>query len=355
MINNPYSDLKIFYHPEKLFSLKEEAITTAPIYVRLKPTNRCNHRCSYCSYADTDLNLRTEVIKSDEIPWDILQKTINEFGEIGVRAITLSGGGEPLIYPKINECMKLINKNKIELSIITNGQCLKGDSARILAKSRWVRISLDSPNKQLFSETRGVNPDMFDDLVTNIKNFVKIKNKNCEFGVNYVIHHENVSFIYDMTKLCKELGINHIKFAPRITKDVIDYHRLIEMDVYNQLKLAKQLEDDNFRVIDKYTGDFEEAAKYQRNYTFCPIMQITTVIGADCKVYMCHDKAYVKDGVIGDLKENSFKDIWFSDKTRELFYSFNPIDKCKHHCMNDNRNTLINRYLNVDIRHIDFI
>ena len=45
MRNNRYSDLKIVHFPEKLRSFQEGRIT-APIYVRVKPINVCNHACS---------------------------------------------------------------------------------------------------------------------------------------------------------------------------------------------------------------------------------------------------------------------------------------------------------------------
>ena len=46
-IQQKYSDLKIVWHKEKLASIRD-GIITAPICVRVKPTNRCNHRCFYC-------------------------------------------------------------------------------------------------------------------------------------------------------------------------------------------------------------------------------------------------------------------------------------------------------------------
>jgi hypothetical protein len=44
--NIQYSDLKIFLHPEKLKALSQ-GVVTAPIYVGIKPTNRCDHGCEY--------------------------------------------------------------------------------------------------------------------------------------------------------------------------------------------------------------------------------------------------------------------------------------------------------------------
>lgn len=44
MRNNKYSDYKIFSFPEKL-KLFEELAIAPPLYVRIKPTDRCNNGC----------------------------------------------------------------------------------------------------------------------------------------------------------------------------------------------------------------------------------------------------------------------------------------------------------------------
>lgn len=350
-----YSDLKIFYHKDKLEDMKNGVIS-APLYVRIKPTNRCNHRCYYCSYNDLKLYLRKKVDFTDEIEYKTLASTIDELAEIGVKAITLSGGGEPLVYNKINNIMERVVNHGMDLSIITNGQLVKGKTADILSKSKWVRISLDSHTKELFSDIRRIPEKNFLKLVDNINNFVDIKDKKCELGMNCVVHEKNKDYIYDIAKFSKKLGFNHIKYAARITKDVMEYHKPFKQSVIDQITKAQlELNDKSFRVIDKYSDHFDFSAVYNRTYSKCYIMQIVPIVAADGNVYMCHDKAYVANGLIGNLYKQSFKDIWFSDNTKKLFNSFDAKKECLHHCMYDTRNILLNQYLNMNQEHINFI
>ena len=100
--SNPYSNLKIVWHPEKLDALRR-GIVTAPINVLVQPTNRCDHRCFYCSYMDHALGLRTAVNARDEISWEIFKKVLADIAVMKVKSVILSGGGEPLLYPKIKE------------------------------------------------------------------------------------------------------------------------------------------------------------------------------------------------------------------------------------------------------------
>lgn len=351
----PYSNLKVFAHNDKIEAIKRGE-HTAPIYVRLKPTNICNHKCYYCSYADEALGLRDGVNRKDEIPWEKMQEIINNFGEIGVKAITLSGGGEPLVYPKIKETMRLILKNNIDLSIITNGNLLKDETAEILANAKWVRISFDSANKETYSRIRGICLNAFDEVCNNIKNFAKIKSKDCELGVNFVINHENADQVYNMAKMLSGLGANHIKYTARITKDLDEYHKPFKESVIEQIHRAKaDFTRPGFSVINKYEDDFEFSTVFKRVYSKCYIKEFITVVAADCKVYFCHDKAYVTSGAVGDLKNTSFKELWFSNEVQERYKNFDAKKECCHHCVFDDRNILLNNFFSLNENHINFV
>ncbi len=58
----PYSNLKVFAHAKVLGKIAEGE-QVAPIYIRIKPTNHCNHKCYYCCYADSSLGLFDSVNK----------------------------------------------------------------------------------------------------------------------------------------------------------------------------------------------------------------------------------------------------------------------------------------------------
>lgn len=352
----PYSNLKIFAHADKIKEI-QEGKRTAPIYIRIKPTNYCNHRCYYCSYADSELGLRDSVKKQDQIPWEKMKEIISDMNEIGVKAVTFSGGGEPLVYPYIVETMKEILDAGIDLSIITNGQLLNGERAKVLANAKWVRISFDSANAETYSRVRKLDSKAFNIVCDNIRNFAKIKNEKCELGVNFVINHENYNQIYEAAKLVKELGGNHIKFSARITKDLYEYHEDFKQEAISQLhKAKKELETDSkFRIINKYEDDFEFAMVFHRGYKKCYIKDIFTVIAADSKVYFCHDKAYVSKVVVGDLSDRSFKELWFSKEVEERYRKFDASCECDHHCVYDDRNQLLNTFFDLDQNHINFI
>ena len=351
----PYSNLKIFAHAQVINDIGEGK-RIAPIYIRIKPTNYCNHKCYYCSYADNALGLRDSVNRQDQIPWEKMQEIISDLSDMNVKAVTFSGGGEPLVYPYIVETMQRILDAKIDLSIITNGQLLKEERAEVLASAKWVRISFDSADAETYAKIRQLPLDAFTEVCDNIKQFSKIKQNNCELGVNFVINHENANQVYRMAEMVKELGVNHIKYTARVTKDLFTYHEPFRESVIEQIYRAKtDLEETGFRIINKYEGDFNSALVFHRCYDKCYVNRILTVIAADSKVYFCHDKAYVKEGVVGDLKNQSFKELWFSEECIRRYQEFNPQEECNHHCVYDDRNELLNHFYGLDRQHINFI
>lgn len=353
--NTPYSNLKVISHLDRLNDVVLEQKRVAPVYIRIKPTNYCNHKCYYCSYADKELGLRDSVNRQEQIPWKKMQEVISNIKEMGVKAVTFSGGGEPLMYPFITEAMQSVINAGIDLSIITNGQLLRGDKAQVLTNAKWVRISFDSANAETYSRVRGINLESFEEVCNNIRQFASIKSENCELGINFVVNHENAMQVFDAAELVKELGVNHIKFTARVTKDLFEYHAPFKIDVIEQIHKAQKLETSKFKVINKYENDFDFELKSHRCYERCYINNIFTVIAANSKVYFCHDKAYVSEGEVGDISDKSFKELWYSDEVIQRYKDFSPQKECNHHCVYDDRNLLLNSYYSLDKNHINFI
>lgn len=353
-IATPYSNLKIFAHPEQLKLLKN-GNNPAPIYIRIKPTNLCNHNCAYCHYRSPYLDL-DQYCYEDFIPKDKMLEIVESMADMGVKAVTFSGGGEPLLYPFIVDTMQSIIKHGIDLSIITNGSLLEGEKAKILAHAKWVRVSMESACDETYCKIRGIKKGSFHKLCDNIKAFAQIKDNNCELGVNFVIGSDNYQEVYDAGKLMKELGVNHIKYTAQISDNTEEMHKSFKDTVLEQIhKLIDEQQDKGFKVINLYEGDFDNCVKWGRLYNKCYIKDFICVIAANSKVYYCHDKAYLRQGEIGDLSGQTLQQLWNSKEKEMKFKNFNPQTICKHHCVYDDRNILLNSYFALDENHIHFI
>lgn len=352
-----YTSMKVFHYDDKINSLPDTSDEIkAPLHIRIKPTNICGHNCWYCAYRDGNLQLGKDMRKRDYIPKEKMVEIINDLEEMGVKAITFSGGGDPFSYPYLLESIKLLSETSIKFASLTHGANLNGDLAEVFAlKATWIRISIDGWDDESYSSYRGVREGEFTKVMENIKNFKRIGGK-CYLGVNIVVDKKNVVHLYDLIKRLKETGVDSVKVSACYISNNMDenneYHRpLFGMAKEGISKAIHDYKEEKFEIFDAY-NEMEE--RFDKDYTWCPYMQIVPVIGADLNVYSCHDKAYnIEEGLIGSIANQSFKDLWFSDKKK--FFNINPSSHCQHHCMVNRANKLILDYLNADKEHLAFV
>jgi MoaA/NifB/PqqE/SkfB family radical SAM enzyme len=356
MKHNKYSDYKIFNFPAKIQSFVEGNIT-APLYVRIKPINLCNHGCFFCVYSTgfrtkdggeeehIISGMHEDMREEDIIPTKKMLEILEDLAAMGTKAVTYSGGGEPLMHPDIVQIMQKTLDLGLDLSIITNGQNLAKDRAEVLKHAKWVRVSMDYSNGHQMKRFRNVSEKSFDSIIKNIRSFSSIKNSECDLAVNYIVHKNNYKGLFDFTKLLKESGVENVRYSPMYVENFYDYHQEIREEVEAELTKISELIDEKFTVNTTYNITPGSSHSKFRSYSNCYIMQTVPVIGADLGVYACHNKAYDGTGLIGTLKESSFKELWFSAETKHYMQNFNAKHKCMHECSNDRKNILINNTL----------
>jgi len=355
MRNNKYSDFKLVAFPDKLESFRNE-IVTAPVYVRIKPINKCNHACFFCVYSDgfrpgdrenhIVSGMHTDMREHDVLPWTKLQEVLNDLHDMGVKAVTFSGGGEPLIYPKIVEAAQTVLDYGLDLSIITNGQALSKARAEVFSQGHWVRISMDYINAAQMIHSRNVTVEHYDSVFKNIESFAKLKKSTCDLGVNYIVHQTNYLGLGLFARKLKDIGVNNLRVSPMWVPDIAKYHAQIQGHVQRELDLCQDLIDDKFTVNSTYNI---AGKSNTRSYDKCFYMQTVPVIGADQVVYACHNKAYDNTGAIGSITGQSFKDLWFSPETKKVFDELNPRHVCQHECANDKKNIFIHQLVDTSM------
>lgn len=341
---NVYSDKKIVWFPEKLESFVQGKIT-APIYVRIKPINRCNHDCFWCIYRSSLSDMHEDMKEKDVIPQDKLRETILDLGKIGTKAVTFSGGGEPLLYKNIDQYMQLCLDLGINLSIITNAQLLHKKNAEVLGKGSWVRVSMDYFDAASMREARDIPEKFYQPVLDNIANFAATKNKSCDLSVNYIITQKNADHLFEITEILKELKIDNVRFSPVWLIDFHNYHEPIKNKVQEDLKKIKaQYDSPEFKIYDSY-GQVNDQYISKRKYPKCYFNQVVPVVGADMKIYTCHNQAYSNDSVVASIEKQSFAQAWFSEETQKFFDEFNCQNTCTNQCAADKKNEFITELL----------
>ncbi|MDP6525408.1 MAG: radical SAM protein [Kiritimatiellia bacterium] len=352
-----YADNKIFHFSDKLGDIAAGRVT-APVHVRLKPTNRCQHKCHYCCYRNSHLFLNERFNEADEIPTDKMREITADLVSTGVRAVTLSGGGEPLCYPGIEETIRVLTDGGVKLAVLTNGGLLKDDIAGLLAgRATWVRVSMDAADAESYARTRSVPVGEFGEVCDNIRAFTGMAGRKSVLGINFIITKDNSGDVLSFLEMAKGLGVDHVKVSNAIVStepsENTDYMAGFFDDVKRQIREAdERLTDDTFAVIDKFHSDAESLV---RDYDCCPMAQFLTVIAADQNLYTCQDKAYTTSGLLGSIKDSSFAGLWGSDALQARLKELNPSKECRHHCVAHGKNLSLHSYLEADQEHLDFV
>ncbi len=96
-------------------------------------SRRCNFRCSYC-YVPTKEELENELSRAE------LKDAISQAKELGAGKIIILGG-EPSIYPHLQEMISFIKEEGLEAEMFTNGSGITPELADFLARNK-VRVVL---------------------------------------------------------------------------------------------------------------------------------------------------------------------------------------------------------------------
>lgn len=90
--------------------------TVIPFHVQLNPTNRWNFNYGFCSCASRD--------KCLEVPFEELTSMMETLNCSGAESVTVTGGGDPLLYSKISKLLWLNHIHDIDTDLVCNGSLL---------------------------------------------------------------------------------------------------------------------------------------------------------------------------------------------------------------------------------------
>ena len=350
-----YSPLKFLHFKNYLAGIEQGEIV-APVHIRVKPTNHCNHNCWYCAYRADNLDLGDKMVLKDSIPTDRVLALTHEFVSVGVKAITFSGGEEPILYKPLLEVIEILAAGGVQIASLTNGSNLKGRVAdAFAAHGTWIRISQDALDDEGYAKSHGAKGRDFSRLIENIRNFTARKTQ-CVIGVSMIVGHDNHQHILEVGSLLKDCVVNHVKVSGAAVsngdKGNNSYHLTIKNEVKRQIEAAQALTNKHFSVLNQY-HDLED--HFEKQYETCPFLQFLTVVGADQHVYTCQDKAYTQSEGMGSITTRSFIEFWFSEEWQQFLKTFDRSAQCGHHCVSQAKNLAIHEHLSLEQKNVNFV
>ncbi|UCH20166.1 MAG: radical SAM protein [Deltaproteobacteria bacterium] len=167
----------------------------------------CNLRCVMCPWKEISKRAKNRGLMSQEI-WDAIRPHLPE-----VNSVDFTGGGEPLLQPKLAEWIKGAHAAGCETGILTNGLLLNKKKAKqiIEAGVNWICISMDGATKELYEQIRvGSN---FDRVCDNVDNINRLRiGKVPKIMINFVLMNINFHQIEEIVTLAARLGVDQVNF-----------------------------------------------------------------------------------------------------------------------------------------------
>lgn len=271
-------------------------VSEMPLAAGIETTNYCNLRCPQCSSGSGAMT-RTRGFMKEEL----FDKFISETGKY-LYYVNLYFQGEPMLHPGFFSFIERSGKSKIIIS--TNGHFLSEENCYKLARSRVTKliISLDGMDDEAYSRYR-INGE-FGKVIYGIRNISgelqKVKSKT-RIEIQFLVNRFNESQIPAVKR-----------FAEEMHADL----KLKSMQINDGEEIEDWLpENEKYRRYRKnINGTFDLKSTLKNN---CFRLWISPVITWDGKVIpCCFDKN--ADHIMGDLNEQSFREIWNGQKFREF-------------------------------------
>jgi len=164
--------------------------------------DNCNHRCIYC-YANSGSNPKpTYMSKKDS------ERLIQILANAGVKQITCSGG-EPLMYPYIEDFVKNAGDHGIIVHMNTNGYFLTRELANRLAKYglTQIQINIDSLDPKKHDYIRG-KKGSFRRTIQAFKNAWEV---GLTCVKQTVVTKLNEGEVFDIIKFARSIGVQRCR------------------------------------------------------------------------------------------------------------------------------------------------
>jgi organic radical activating enzyme len=193
-----------------------------------------------------------------------MNELIRRLSIIGCKSVTITGGGEPLLYPQINELIARCYDFGIQVGLVTNGTLFEKLISRVYDTIVWCRIS--HSDERLLSNT----------YAKQIEQAIK-SGPRIAWAFSYVVSKEpKIDNIKAVVKFAVDHGFTHVRLVADLTDPAA-----VPMD-----KIRESIKDPIVIIQDRASPE---------KGSNCYIAYLKPVISADGKIYRCCGAQYALD------------------------------------------------------------
>jgi len=263
----------------------------APLYVMWELTSACPNKCIYC-YNDSHYKNKNELSRKE------IFKIADELIKTKVFQVCLTGG-EPTCSSEYFDLMRYLRSNGIEVGTILSGANLNRSKIKKISEYiDMVQISLDGSKAKIHDFVRN-KKGSFDEAISAIKTFVKLGK---QVRVSFATTKYNIDDFKNTVELCKSLGVTSVRTQRLSISGRVKGN---EDSIYATEEQFEKMEDyinsKSSPLLIEYRSPSEHIEFGIKN-GFATVMRITSEGLVGITPYI--------DVYFGDLKKESFKNVW---------------------------------------------
>ena len=287
-----------------------------PVSIAIEPTTSCNLRCPECPSGLRSFTRPTGMLRQD-----VFKKVIDELAP-SLSYLTFYFQGEPYLNPAFLEMVAYASSKAIYTATSTNAHYLTEEVARRTVRSSLDRliISIDGTTQPAYESYRigGSLGKVLEGTRNIISAKKELRSSTPHVVFQFLVVGPNEHQVPEVYALAKKLGVDQVVLKTAQIYNHQNGSPLIPLDErYSRYK----------RNID---GTWSIKNSFDDH---CWKMWHSCVVTWDGKVVPC---CFDKDAhfVLGDLKSETFKDIWEGERYRNfresLFQRRSAIDMCRN-------------------------
>ena len=316
---------KVSYHYDRIEAW-ENGEKIAPVSVDMALTRACGAMCSFC-YAMVQEPQERANIKTKEA-----LHLLDDFAEIGVKAVSLVSDGESTLSKAYVPFIQHASKLGIDVGNATNGWEFEKEKVdQVLPYLTWVRFTVGAGTPEGYAKIMYKSKDhteVFDRAIKNIKYAVDLKKKmnlGVTLGIQMVLTPDFKNEIIPFSKLALDLGVDYgvIKHCSDDEQGSlgIDYSKY--EDMFPLISEAEKMSNSQTKIIAKWSKIKDERKTYKRLYGPQFLLQLSGT-GLVAPSGQFFNARYSKLH-IGNFTEERFIDIFNSDRySRIMNYIASP-------------------------------
>ena len=273
--------------------LHKAEISGMPVTVSVELTNHCNLSCPECLRGSGNMTRSRGFMNLM-----LFEKIVSELKPY-LFEMSLYFQGEPMLHP---DFPYFIEKSVgIRTTLATNGHFLSPDNAEMLALSGLNKliVSLDGMDQETYSAYR-INGDIniVKEGIRNLSSAIKTNKSSLKLVIQFLVNRKNEHQIPEARCFAREMD------ASLTLKSM----QIINEDAYETWLPSER----RFRRYELKNNKYAILSRLPDN---CSRMWFNPVITWNGKIVpCCFDKN--ADHILGDLNENSFREIWTGPRYR---------------------------------------